>query len=702
MTFLSLIYQQLNGPPSNSFNMKSYSFFQSEDKSLKEYQIKYLSLYWILALMTFVLAGRLWYLQLIKGEEFYRFSLENHIKKSLIPSPRGLIYDRNHEVLVDNLPGFEAVLYPQYIEKLRETSQVVGKYLSLSPPKIVHKIQTSIRKNGLFFPVKIKGNLNRREMIRLKKLRIYLPGLNVRETIVRRYLLKEQAAQMFGYVSEISKKEIRKLNKKYPHRKFRQGQIVGKSGFEQVFEEVLAGQDGVRYIQVDAKGKEIYLQLGKGDHFHYQEPLSGKSLLLTIDKDIQIAAYRSLERRQQIGSVVVINPQGEILALANTPSFDPNLFSRGISKNRWKELLENPHRPLRNKGIQAHIAPGSAFKPFVALAALEEKTVKPYVKQYSPGWIRFGKRIYHDHVKYGHGEINLLQAIERSSNVYFYRLGMALTVDNIFKYARLFGFGEKTGIELPQEVSGLLPSRKWKLKRFKEAWQPGENLSLAIGQSFILMTPLQMAVAYNGLATRGRIYQPFLVKKIFNRNQQILKEFLPLQRRDLQRERQENERGGAGEEDDLFNLKISKSSFDIIHKGLWLVNNGSRGTARWWKIPGVHIAGKTGTSQVSSFAASEIYDKCESRPLNLRHHGWFIGYAPAEKPEITVAVLTEHSCHGSTGSAPIVRDVIRAYIKKYHPKRIKKQQKPLKKVTVLSEKKKEEEVETTTEKKTTD
>ena len=672
----------------------SYSFFQSEDKSLKEYQSRYLSLYWILVLVSLVLGGRLWYLQIVKGEEFYRFSLKNHIKKSLIPSPRGLIYDRHHKVLVDNLPGFEAVLYPQYIKKLRETSQVVGKYLSLSPQKIVHKVQVSIKKNGLFFPVKIKNNLNRREMIRLKKLRIYLPGLNVRETIVRRYLLKEQTAQLFGYVSEISKEEIRKLNKKYPHRKFRQGQIVGKSGFEQAFEEALAGQDGVRYIQVDAKGKEAHLQLGKGNHLHRQEPLSGKSLLLTIDKDIQMAAYQSLERRERIGSVVAINPQGEILALANTPSFNPNLFSRGIPKNVWKGLLENPHRPLRNKGIQDHAAPGSAFKPFVAIAALEEKTVQPYVKQYSPGWIRFGRRIYHDHVKYGHGEINLLQAIERSSNVYFYRLGMALTVDNIFKYAKLFGFGEKTGIELPQEVSGILPSRKWKFKRFGEAWQPGENLSLAIGQGFVLTTPLQMAVAYNGFATKGRIYRPFLVKKIFSQDQQLLKEFLPIQRRDLQRERQEKEgeRGAVGEGDDLSNFKISENSFNIVHKGLWLVNNGLKGTARWWKIPGVHIAGKTGTSQVRSFSASEIYDKCETRPLNSRHHGWFIGYAPAEKPEITVAVLTEHSCHGSTGSAPIVRDVIRTYMKKYHSQRIKKRQRPLKKFRVLSEEKKVEEV----------
>ena len=651
--------------------MRPYDFLHNDDKSTKEYQSRYLSFYWILGLMSLIITGRLWYLQIIRGQEFHNFSLKNHIKKSLIPSPRGLIYDRHHKVLVDNLAGFEAVLYPQYVEDLKETAKVVGKYLSLSPQKIIAKVQTSTRKNGYFFPVKIKDNLNHLEMIRLKKLRVYLPGLNVRETIVRRYLLKEQGAQLFGYVSEISKQQIYKLNKKYPHRKFRQGQIVGKSGLEQAFEETLAGQDGVKYIQVDAKGKETHLQLSNKKYLPHQEPLTGKSILLTIDRDLQRAAYQALKKRQRIGSVVVINHQGEILALANTPSFDPNLFSRGIPRNIWKELIENPHRPLRNKGIQDHTAPGSAFKPFIALAALEEKIAQPYVKQHSPGWIRFGRRVYHDHIKHGHGEINLFQAIERSSNVYFYRLGIALTVDNIFKYAQPFGFGKKTNIELPQEVPGILPSRKWKLKHTKEPWQPGENLSLAIGQSFILVTPLQMAVAYNGIATKGKIYQPFVVKKIFDQNQKTLTEFLPLQKRDLQKDSEDIERNDEQGGKDS-HAKISENSFNIVQKGLWLVNNGHKGTARWWKIPGVHIAGKTGTSQVSSFSSNEIYAKCESRPLNLRHHGWFIGYAPANKPEITVAVLTEHSCHGSTGSAPIVRDVIRSYIQKYHPQKIKR------------------------------
>ena len=296
-----------------------------------------------------------------------------------------------------------------------------------------------------------------------------------------------------------------------------------------------------------------------------------------------------------------------------------------------------------NKVIQSHYAPGSVFKPFVALAGLQENIITADTLLNSPKSLLFGGRLYHDYRKVGHGQINIQSALERSANVFFYKLGIQLGIDKIASYAKAFLLGQKTQIQIDGEIPGLIPDSLWKKQHIGEIWQAGENLVHAIGQGFTLVTPLQMAIAYTTLALNGKIVRPFIVQKITDHQGKIIKSF---------------------KEPPSYQIpenQIKQEHFQTVRKALTQVVHGSQGTARWWKVRGVKIAGKTGTSQVRSFSKDQIHKKCEKRPVRDRHHGWFVAFAPAEDPEITVAVLTEHSCSGSSGSAPIARDIIQAY-----------------------------------------
>ncbi|MBK9038456.1 MAG: penicillin-binding protein 2 [Bdellovibrionales bacterium] len=641
----------------------SSKFVANEEEDAKAFAPRFRRIYVLIIVAGLTIFIRLWYLQIIMGTELRDFSEKNLIKETKIPAPRGLLLDREGRVLVDNLPGFEATISPQYATNLEETARVVGPILGMMPANIIALVKRSRAKNGPFRPVRIKENLSLEDVFRLKLLRLDHPGLNINETIKRHYPLHENGAQLFGYVAEISKEQISRFNQKYLGVfAFDQGDMIGKSGIEEVWERYIRGLDGISIVEVDARGRRAETESPRTLGFKPQDEIPGHNLILTIDRDIQDAAFKAMNRDDhignRIGSLVALKSNGEVLAWVNTPSYDPNNFSTGISPELWGKLVNDPFRPLRNKVIQDHYSPGSTFKPFVALAAVQEKIITPMTVINAPGSIRFGRRVYHDHQKGGHGNVVLAEAIERSSNVFFYKMGISLGIDKMALYAKLLGLGQLTGIGLSNEVPGLMPSRDWKLKNLGEEWQPGENLSNAIGQGYVLTNALQMAMAYSAIGQEGLLYKPFVVKKIINQDNELIADFESELVRDASIP---NEDGVA----------IDKSTFQAVKKGLWRVANGERGTARWWKIPGVEIAGKTGTVQMRSYSAEQIYDKCELRPFNQRHHGWFVGFAPADKPEITVAILAEHACHGSTGGAPIVRDVILAYMKKYHPERIK-------------------------------
>ena len=645
----------------------------------RDYLNRYKLFYNFVFLTLIVFVSRLIWLQIISGRELRQFSEKNRVKQNKILAPRGLILDRDGKALVENLPGFEAIISPQYIEDIQKLSEAIGPVIGLEPARVVEKIQRSRRINGPFTLIRLKDNLSRDEVFRLKRLRLDIPGLEIRESIIRYYPLTENGAQLFGYVGEISKKELEKLNQKYAADSivFEQGDIVGKSGLEEYLEKKIRGSDGVSFIQVDAHGRETITDIPNiyGNQIQDIEPVHGHSATLTIDKDIQIAAFDSFKKLNRIGSLVAMKSNGEVLAWLNMPSFDPNYFATDVPAKVWNKLTMDPFKPLRNKAIQDHFSPGSTFKPLVAVAALQDKVITDKTTLFAPGKFFFGGRWYHNHNKNGEGNITVYDAIERSSNVFFYQLGIKLGVDKMYNYISLLGLGAKTGIEMDREVQGRLPNSEWKQAARGEPWQPGENLSTAIGQGYVAVTPLQMAVAYNTIATEGKVVKPFIVKKVTDHEGKILFERFPTEVRDVTLPQPNG-------------YKIDVETFRIVKEAMRRVSNGTRGTAKNLKVPGVQMAGKTGTAQVMSFSADQIYSSCEARPIQTRHHGWFVAWAPWDKPEITVAALAQHSCHGNPGAAPIVRDVIEAYFKKYHPevieqglkigvKRVSDKEKPL-------------------------
>lgn len=642
-------------------------FIQNPDET-KELLPRFRLFYLVLIITSCLFGMRLWYLQIIQGTELREFSEKNRIKKIKINAPRGLMLDREGRVLVDNRPGYEAILSPQYIGKLEDIAATIAPILSMEPERVILKVIKGRKQNGPYAQVKIKENLSREEVFRLKRIRLETPGLEIREVVMRSYPLQENGAQLFGYVSEISKKQIPVYNEMYKNLQFEQGDIVGKFGIEEILERDIRGDSGYEYLQVDAYGRETANQSAKlyGDQIQDKEPIAGSNVTLTIDKDLQEAGYKAFAADSRIGGVVAMQADGEVLAWISTPSFNPNDFASGITNKAWTKLINDPFKPMRNKVIQDYFAPGSTFKAFMAVTALQEKVITPNTYINCPGSIMFGNRPYHDHLRGGHGTITVFEALERSSNVFFYKMGIALGIEKMYNYIHPMGIGQKTGIELPREVAGLMPNEEWKKQALGQEWQPGENLSNAIGQGFVQATPIQLAVGYLSIGTEGKVVKPFVIKSVQSLEGKIIRETKPQVVRNLQ------EKQDTG-------IQISAETFKTVKEGLRRVVNGSRGTARAVRIPAFEIAGKTGTAQVRSFAANDIYSKCEYRPLEQRHHGWFVGFAPADKPEIVVAALAEHSCHGASGAGPVVREIMKAYFTKHYPEKMaeaEKQKKP--------------------------
>lgn len=631
----------------------------SEDT--RELQARCRMLYSSVFIIFLIFFIRLWFLQVISGTELRLFSEKNISKKTVVAAPRGIFFDRDGQVLVDNLPGSEATITPQYLQTPEATYQAIAQVLKISPQQIAIDVQKSKKKNGPFEAVKVAENLTLEQIFQLRLLQIDHPGLNINEIILRSYPLKENGAQLFGFVGEVTKSQIPVLNKKYKDIRFKQGDRIGKRGLEKYLDEEIRGRDGVQHFGVDARGRGAEFMssdlLDSIKKFN-ANPVAGHNVQLTIDRDIQAAAEKAFSGAGRIGGLVAMKTNGEVLAWVSSPSFDPNSFSFGVSPQIWSQLINDSFNPLTDKVIQYHAAPGSTFKAIVALAALSEKVASPYTTHFCPGSIKFGTRPYHCASRGGHGTVNMYQAIERSCNIYFYKLAMAMDIDTIAKYAFALGLGKPTGIDLNGEIPGHIPTKKWKEDTIGEPWQAGENLSNAIGQGFMLTTPLQMASAYAAIANEGLLYRPFIVKKIFDTQNNIIKEFFPTLIRDS------SQKDGPAQ--------ITKENFKHVKKGLWMVANGDSGTAHFWKLPGVEFAGKTGTGQLFNFASvDQVYSKCEAKPIKQRNHGWFVSYAPANNPEIVIAALAEHSCHGNTGAVPVARDIYQAYFQKYHPEMLK-------------------------------
>ena len=573
-----------------------------------------------------ILIVRLAYLQIVKGADFKKKSENNSIRFRQIKPLRGLIMDRNGFVLVDNKPSFD-VLYIPNKNKANELSVERLKQLYQNKSLDFPYDQALLKNAKPYLPIKLDKNVNMEKIALVETNALNLPGISIDVSPIRLYLDGEILAPVIGYTGEISKKEIEKSDGKYAY-----GDVSGKHGLENFFDSVIRGNRGAELVEVNAYGKEIK-NMGRID------PVSGYNMTLTIDADLQKAAWEAIQGKA--GSVVVMDPRdGEVLAMVSSPSFDPNLFYEGISEEQWSQLQNNPFAPLSNKAISGQYPPGSTYKLIVAAAALEEGIITPDTKIFCNGSFTLGNRTYRCWKKGGHGWVNLHQAIVGSCDVYFYTVGKMLGVDKIAEYAKRFGFGDLAGIDLPNEKKGLVPSKEWKLKRKKEIWQMGETISISIGQGYNLVTTLQLANAFGAFANGGTLWRPYLVKQIQLTDGKIYKEFVPTKK---------------GE------LNLSAKTIEIINDALKGVVNEPGGTGQNAKLPGVEVCGKTGTSQVLGLPEDEKARRRKILGAFQKDHALFACYAPSKNPEIVVAVILENAGGGGAVAAPIARKILSAY-----------------------------------------
>lgn len=586
-----------------------------------------LKIFIVLLLIIFsVLLIRLWYLQVIKGEELKQRSESNSVRFRKIQPLRGLIMDKKGHLLVDNRPSFDILYMPgqgkdhgQLMERLKDLYKSKSLELSYDQP-----FPKTLKP---YLPVKLEKNVSMEKVALVETNALDLPGVYVDVSPVRLYMDGEMMAPVIGYTGEISKEELEKGDDEYAY-----GDVSGKQGVEKIFDSYIRGRNGAELVEVNVYDKEIK-KLGR------IEPVSGYNATLTIEVDLQKAAWQAFEGKA--GAAVVLNPRdGSVLAMISSPSFDPNLFNSGISHDQWDKLQNNPLSPLTNKAISGQYPPGSTYKLIIAAAALEEGIITPNTKFFCDGSFTLGNRTFRCWHKNGHGYVDLHRAIVESCDVYFYNVGKMLGVDKIAEYAKLFGLGAATGIDLPNEKNGLIPTKDWKLTWMKEPWQPGETISISIGQGFNLVTPLQLASAYSAFANGGTLWRPQLIKRIESTDGRIYKEFSP-------------EKKGA--------LGLSKQTIEIINKALWGVVNEPGGTGQAARILNTDVCGKTGTSQVVGLPENEKARKVKKIGIFQRDHALFVCYAPLKNPEIVVAVILENAGHGGSVAAPIARKILDAY-----------------------------------------
>ncbi len=575
-----------------------------------------------------ILTSRMWYLQILRGNEFEGFSMSNRIRSLRIPAPRGRILDRRGRELVVNRPSFDVYVIPEDIKDPESLSKALSPTLGMESEVIKAKIKTALQKNR-HIPAIVSEDINRDQLAFIEAREGSLQGVLVQVDHRREYRHGKLGAAFLGYMGKITESELKSRPDMHGD------DMIGKSGTEKAWETYLRGKDGFIEKVIDALGREVRSSLFQED-LKRQDSVPGADLILSIDLDIQVAAEQALGDRS--GAVVVIDVRtGEVLALVSHPTFDPRDFIKGVNSKEWKELVEDPSFPLTNRVTQGAYPPGSIFKIVTAATALEEGTIDTNTSFYCPGFYKFGRKIFRCWKDGGHGPISLHQAIVESCDVYFYNVAQRLGIDRFAPYIKAFGFGIPTGIDLNEKL-GISPSREWKLKTFKKPWYDGETIITGIGQGYVNVTPLQIAMMTTAVANGGTLLKPQLVREIVSPQGTILVEYHP----------QENGQ-----------LPVEKRTLDIVKSALKGVVNEPRGTGRGARLDKITVAGKTGTAQV----IAQGPDRKRRNKEGQNEHAWFTSYAPAEDPEIAVTVLVEHGGHGGAVAAPVVKQILEAYLK---------------------------------------
>ncbi len=565
-----------------------------------------------------VLFLRLWFLQIVKGDELRQRSEHNRIRLLDLPPWRGMIMDCHGHILVSNRPSFDLVAVLEDVGDFPFLARRLAELLKLNAAQVLAQLENA-RQNG-FHQVRLKGDLTWQEMALVKTFQAELPGVSIMITPKREYKYPGLACHLLGYLGEISESQLK--SGRFPG--YKMGDYLGKRGIELAWEQYLRGRRGFRRIEVDAFGRE----LGQLDQ---KLSTPGANVILTLDLKLQQEAEACLKGRA--GAIVALDPQtGKIRALASSPGFSPEAFGRGLSSREWQELCSRKDYPLENRALKGQYPPGSTFKIIMAVAGLEEHVITPNTVIYCNGVMPFGKHVFHCWRKGGHGAMNLYAALVHSCDIYFYHLGRRLGIERIAKWSRRFGLGAPTGLKLDKEMPGLVASPAWKLARFGAPWQEGDTVSLAIGQGYNLVTPIQMAQVMAAVANGGIIYRPLLVERVESPTGEILYQAQPVIKS---------------------RLHADPRHLALVQKALLgVVENG---TGRRARLPYLKAAGKTGTSQVVAL------EKEKSNREKYRNHAWFVSYAPFENPRLAVSILVEHGGSGGAAAAPLAKRLLAAY-----------------------------------------
>lgn len=592
----------------------------SPDELKKEINRRLIYLFVFVILVFAILLGRALFLQIVKVDYYRRLSENNRLRVVPLHPYRGLILDRRGEVIVNNVPAYHLSIVLEDVPDIEKTIGRISELISISTEEIRKALSSKNR--APFEPARVKEDISLKEVAIVESHRMELPGVFIEVEGRRGYLHGELAAHLLGYVREVT-----------PEQQEREGlplgSVIGQEGVEKAYDSILRGRPGKKEIEVNALGHETRV-------LSIKEPAPGNNLYLTIDLRLQRTAEEILNGKK--GAIVAINPQnGHILAMVSKPAYDPRLFSGKISPENWIAFINHPDRPLNNKTIQGLYPPASVFKIILASASLEKKILLP--KTYCAGYLYFGRRVYNDWKRGGHGSVDLHRAIVESCDVYFYNLGNELGIDTLAEFAKKFGLGMATGIDLPSEKGGIIPSTEWKQQAKNEIWFPGETLSASIGQGYISITPIQLTLMMGAVGNSGIRYRPMVFLGFEDRTEKKPYLFPPVQ---------------------MGKIQATEETLKIIREALIGVVEDTHGTGGAARSSLARIGGKTGTAQV---IARREGVSAEDLPEEFRDHAWFVAFAPAENPKIAIAVLVEHGGHGGSAAAPLAKMVIEEYLR---------------------------------------
>ncbi len=594
------------------------SYWFRNDNRLPQVRLAAAS-YVIVGIITLLLLG-FWKLQVIDSDKYGVMAERNRVRSIPIIAPRGRMLDRDGRILVDNYPSFSVLLLRDDEAAVSKNLPAIADGLGLSLDDLKEQL-VNTEALPKFQPIVIKPEATPADVAFIESHRADIPLLEMLMVHRRRYLPGGFMAHASGYVGEVSEQQIEASNGK-----FRPGDFAGKTGLERQYNDLLVGTDGMRRVIVNSVGKEM-------GRLEQQEAIPGKQIQLTIDYDLQQVAEAGLGDKK--GAVVALNPQtGEVLAFASHPAPDPNDFAIRVSKEEWQRLNADPAHPLLDRVTQAQLAPGSVFKIIMATAMLESKVPPENFTAFCPGYGVFYGQMHKCWVygKSSHGAVDLHSAIVRSCDVFFYNVGMRMGIDRIAKYAKMLGLGSKSGIDLPSEESGLVPSEEWVQRVYHHKWYPGSTISVSIGQGSVMVTPLQVAYVIGGIASGGDFKQPHLLKDAPSVGQK--------------------------------HVELSENTVEQVTQGMYGVVNEAGGTGQSVKLQGIEFCGKSGTAQMMSYAAASRLGLGKGK-----NDGWFVGFAPRRNPEIVVAAVVEDTSeHGGTTSGPVVRDIVKAYYDKKNKK----------------------------------